>query len=183
MGLADELEEPIQMAAQFDLSRFSNVPRALVQPARATGSTPKKEENIMDLKALQEKYPDLVAQVEASAREGMIVKAAHETAVTEAKSGGAKEGRDSVLALHGALYGEEAGKQFAAVVESGVTAEQAKALGVTAEGGGTTQQRMLDAITTASAEGVRPAQGKAAEGKGIDTAGIYASRRQAMAGK
>ncbi len=73
LGFADEVGQPVAMAASFDLSRYSNVPKALMdkqQPAaqaKATGPVAQqslgKGDDTMDLKALQEKHPDLYAQL------------------------------------------------------------------------------------------------------------------------
>ncbi len=167
MGFADELEEPIRAAARFDLSRYNNVPRALKQPARATGSTHNERKELMDLKALKEKHPDLVAQVEAAAREGMIAKADHDTALTEARTEAGDEGRKSVLDLHSALYGDEAGEAFQAVVDSGVTAEQAKSLGVSLAPQNSddeeSRKAILAGITAAAPEGVQAGKPESGE--------------------
>lgn len=90
----------------------------------------------------------------------------------------AADERTSLLALHAAVFGEEAGTKFQAIVSSGITAEQAKTLGVTAQAGeGDVMAAILAALHAASPEGLKPGHMKPAESASIDTAGIYASRQ------
>ena len=72
LGFADEVGQPVEMAAKFDLSRYSNAPQSLfnnLQPAvpkppvPVAQQTPEQGDEMMDLKALKEKHPDLYAQV------------------------------------------------------------------------------------------------------------------------
>lgn len=83
-----------------------------------------KESLIMDLSELKAKHPELVRAVSKEAVQGMVSAEALEDAQTRAASAA----RDSILDLHTALYGEEAARRFKAVVESGATAEQVRAL-------------------------------------------------------
>jgi signal peptide peptidase SppA len=116
-------------------------------------STFAKGANFMDLATLKENHPDLVAQIEAAARQGMIALAEAETARTEAVAG--ERGR--VLALVTAAVGEESGKRISAAAEKGLTAEDLAALGVNlapVAAAGETEQQMLAAITGAADKGV-----------------------------
>jgi ATP-dependent Clp protease, protease subunit len=55
LGLADQVEEPVRMAAQFDLSRFRNTPPQLA--AALTSSTP-AEDDMSDPKRTSPRKPD-----------------------------------------------------------------------------------------------------------------------------
>ena len=170
MGFADELEQPIAVAARFDLSRYKNVPQALLQtpPARATGSTakPTKEYKPMNLEELRQKHPDLVAQVEARAREGLIAATEAETARIQAVTA---EG-DRIFALVEHAVGAEAGGKIRAAAAKGLTAEDLQALGVslappqaaTGDDPGS-RAAMLAAITNAAPQGVRTGTGQTGE--------------------
>lgn len=113
----------------------------------------------MDLKELQAKHPDLVEQITQQAREGMVPQKA------------VADEHDRVLALHGALYGDEAATQFSAIVETGVTADQVTALKgalqvnqPAAEDSSKdliTRKEMLEAIQTAAADPVQTTAGQA----------------------
>jgi ATP-dependent Clp protease protease subunit len=156
MGFADEIEDPVKMAAQFDLSRYHNVPQAFLTPARATGSNqPQQKEKIMDLKELREKHPDLVAQVEAQTHEGMVARTEAETAQNEAVT--AENTR--ILALVQAAMGEEITERIRAAANKGLTAEDLQALGVNLAPAASedlaTREAMLSAITAAAPTGVR----------------------------
>lgn len=169
MGFADELEQPIAVAARFDLSRYRNVPQALRQtpPARATGSTakPAKEPKPMNLEELRQKHPDLVAQVEARAREGLIAATEAETARVQAVTAEA----DRILALVEHAVGAEAGGKIRAAAAKGLTAEDLQALGVNlappqaADGDDAARNAMLAAITGAAPQGVRTGTGQTGE--------------------
>ena len=131
---------------------------------------------------LREQNPELVAQIEEQARQGMIAQADADTARLEAVT--AENAR--VMGVVSAVTGEAVGKQLTTIVAANLTAEQVADLGLSvaasADGSGA-QQQMLAAITAASPNGIRPAQGKAAEKQGIDTAGIYARRQATINGK
>jgi len=169
MGFADEIEEPVQMAAQFDLAHFRNVPKSLLKQApRATGThhRAKEKENIMDLKELQAKHPELFAQIQAAAREGMIAQADADTARTEAVA--AENTR--VMALVTAAVGEEPAKKISAAAAKGLTAEDLQTLGVSlapvASGDSADEEsrkQILAGLQGAAPEGLKPAAGKQGE--------------------
>lgn len=170
MGLADTIEAPLAMAACFDLSRYKNVPRALASlpPARATGSTPQPtKEQTMDIHALREQHPDLVAQVEAEARAGYIPQAAAETATTAAVA--AENAR--ILDLVQAAIGEEDAGKIRTAAAKGLTAEDLQGLGVSlaaqpaAASDEATRAALLAAITQAAPQGL---QGAAASGEAVE---------------
>ena len=113
----------------------------------------------MTLQELREQHPDLVAQIEVAARQGMIAQAEADTLRTEAVAG--ERGR--VLALVAATIGEATGKKLSTIVAAGLSAEQVAELGLTAApatAGNATEQAMLAAITAAAPDGVRHAAGK-----------------------
>lgn len=72
----------------------------------------------MNLEKLKADHPDLVAQIEAAARQGMVAESA------------VKDERDRICALANAAFGEEPGQKFAAVVEKGLSAEDIQSLGI-----------------------------------------------------
>jgi signal peptide peptidase SppA len=83
-----------------------------------------KENLSMDLKELQEKHPALVAQIQSEAQAGLISK---DEAKKEQAQAVSAEG-ERCVALVGAIMGEELGEKLKGVMDSGATAEQAKAL-------------------------------------------------------
>lgn len=124
----------------------------------AAVSATAEEDRTMTLPELREKHPDLVAQIEAEARKGMIAQADADTAVAAAT----ESERARVLDLVSAAVGEETGRRIAAAADKGLTADDLQALGVQlapAAEGGEARQQMLDAITAAASPGV---QGSAA---------------------
>lgn len=133
-------------------------------------SVPAKGVRAMNLEELNAQHPDLVSQIEAAAREGMIPRAEHDAALASARA--------SLLALHSAIFGEEAGKKLDAAAQSGINAEQAKALGITAEtGDATARAAILEGITAVAAPGLKPGQVVKQPTATIDTSAIYASRQ------
>lgn len=138
----------------------------------------------MNIQEIQENHPEIVDAIRTEARAGMIDKAEAEAEAdaVAATAAAAESGR--ILALAAATLGEDLGKKLETIVGAGLTAEQVQALGVTfAAETSAVEQQMLAAITAAAAAGVRPAQGASnPEKTGIDTAAIYARRRQAVAG-
>lgn len=147
------------------------------QTRGAVSASTRQGAKAMKLEELKKEHPDLVAQIEAAAREGMVAKSDADAAQAAA----ATTSRDGLLALHAAVYGEETGKKFAAIVDSGISADQAKALGVSAKVEDLDEQSraaILAALTGAAPDGLKPAQPGTGGDKGsIDTAGIYAGRR------
>lgn len=133
----------------------------------------------LTLDTLRAEHADLVAQIETAARTGMVAQADHESALATARSDAAASARTGLLALHGAVFGAEASTRFTAIVESGVTADQAKTLGITATAGGDEASRaaILQALHAAAPDALRPAQVQGEAKAGVDTAGIYASRQ------
>lgn len=137
----------------------------------------------MTVAELRAEHPDLVSQIEAAAREGMITQADHDSALTAARAEAASAGAStpplaSLLALHGAVFGAEANKKFAALVETGITADQATALGITSSSGESeSRSAILEALTNAASGGVKPVQVSPAKSVTIDTSAIYASRQ------
>ena len=187
MGFADEIEEPVQIAAQFDLSRYRNVPNALTRPPRSEANKPsvKGENHVMNLVELKQKHPDLVAQIETEARTGMIAQAAADTARTEAVS----EESTRIMNLVQAAIGEEGAGKIRAAADKGLTAEDLQTLGVSLvpESSGSadlaSREAMLGAITTAAPSGLRTGNattGEAAEAEVVTNAILAgaAGRRQ-----
>ena len=151
----------------------------------STQTGPRKmETKTMNIQEIQENHPEIVDAIRTEARAGMIDKAEAEAEAdaVAATAAAAESGR--ILALAAATLGEDLGKKLETIVGAGLTAEQVQALGVTfAAETSAVEQQMLAAITAAAAAGVRPAQGASnPEKTGIDTAAIYARRRQAVAG-
>lgn len=127
---------------------------------------------------LREAHPDLVAQIEAEARQGMIAS----TDAATAQSAAVTAESTRILGLVSACFGEEPGKKIAAIAGANLSAEQAKELGLTvsAEGSSMTAQ-MLAAITAAAAKGVGGARVvEEPKGGNLSTSGIYANRQKAM---
>lgn len=120
-----------------------------------------KEDLRMDMTELKAQHPQLVETINTEARQGYVAAAEVETQVSAA----ATAERTRILALAAGLMGEEAGAKFKAAVEGGLTAESAKALGVTLVAGSAKQEEMLDALHKAHGEGVGPAK---VEGQGSD---------------
>jgi hypothetical protein len=141
-------------------------------------SAPVKGAKAMTIDTLKAEHGDLVAQIEAAAREGMIAQADHDTALATARAEATTSARTSILALHGAIFGEEPNKKFTAVVESGITADQAKTLGVTAESGdAASRAAILEGLHSAAAPGLKPGQVAQPSAPAIDTSAIYANRQ------
>ena len=118
----------------------------------------------MDRDKLKAEHPELYAQLRAEAREGMVEAAAVD------KAAGDERGR--IMGIHEAVFGGEASAKFKAVVESGVTAEQASALlaispenqaesGDRAEGGDrVTRAQILEGLHNAAPEPVQTNAGQ-----------------------
>lgn len=160
MGFADEIEVPIPMAAQFDLSRYQKVPVALLPPPPVAAQK-KGTPAMLTIEAMKKDHPELLAQIETAARVGMIATA--EAATAQAQAVTAESTR--VLALVSATLGAETGKKLETIVSANLSAEQVTALGLniappvaTAEG--QTQAEMLAAITNVAPAGVKAVAGK-----------------------
>jgi len=177
MGFADEMEEPVQMAAYFDLSRYRNVPAAMKTPPKGEdynhtskgGSSMKKT-----VPELINEHPDLVADIEQAARSGMVAQADATQVTAEAVAAE----RSRILGLHAATHGEEAGNKFAAVVAAGLDAEQATALGITIGATATLETTLDETSRAAILQGLKDA---APEGlKGAQPTGEQAERAAAV---
>ncbi|HBG07674.1 MAG: hypothetical protein A2075_09120 [Geobacteraceae bacterium GWC2_58_44] len=167
MGLIDHVMGRDEYIANIKRQTRGAVTVAPVKGARA-----------MNLETLRAEHPALLAQIEATARTGMIAQADHDSALLTARTEAVAATRSGILALHGSVFGEEANKKFTAVVESGVTADQAKALGVTADSGDASSRAdILKALHAASPEGLRAAQVQTSTKAAIDTSAIYAARQ------
>ena len=117
------------------------------------------KEHAMTIEELRQQHPELVGQIEAAARQGMIANADAETARSEAVT--AERGR--VLALVEAAVGEEPTGRIRAAADKGLTAEDLQALGVSLvpeAAAPDTRQEMLEAITAAAPQGVKTGAGK-----------------------
>ena len=143
---------------------------ALIQrQLRGTVSVPiSKGATAMTLEELREQNPDLVAQIEAAAREGMIAKADADTQCTEAVSAE----NERLIGLVSAAFGEESGTKFKAVAAKGLTAEDLQDLGITLaqvqEGDAESRAAILAGLSDAAPNGLNTAQpegGEAAERK------------------
>jgi hypothetical protein len=154
----------------------------------------------MNIETLRAEHPDLVSQIETAARVGFVAAdsmpaengagpmcgtcsckdcAGGECATCTKNPHMAKADSADILALHSTVFGEEAGKKFAAIVESGVSADQAKALGITVGSGETTAQAaILAALTAAAPAGLKPGQVSLPAAATIDTSAIYSARQQ-----
>lgn len=106
---------------------------------------------------LREQYPDLVAQIEEQARQGMIAQAEAETARTEAVT----TETERLLGLVRAAVGDETADRIAAAHAKELTAEDLASLGVAlAATGQNARQQALEAITQAASTGVQSVTGK-----------------------
>lgn len=136
------------------------------------------KENTMDAQTLRQEHPEAVAEIESAAREGMITNQAAAEAQAAAVTAAITAERTRILGLSAVVMGVEACARLTTVVESGITAEQATALGVTAQSGdAASRAAILDAITTAAPAGLKPGQVEHKESAAIDTSSIYASRQ------
>jgi len=117
-GLADEVAPADKALAAIRKGTFTR------------SATAGKEKKSMTITELKENHPALVAQIEEDARRGMIA----EEEATAFRAAALQEAvtteRVASAALVSTLFGEEPGKKFAAVVAAGLSAEQAKTLGI-----------------------------------------------------
>lgn len=100
-------------------------PETYFAPAGAAVAT--QEHTIMTLDDLKTNHPDLVAQIEADATAAAVAQLMPSAEADLAAAVTAE--RDSLLALHAAIAGDEAHAPFAAAVAAGLTAAQVQALG------------------------------------------------------
>ena len=131
------------------------------------------------IETLRADHADLISQIEAAARENMIAQADHESALATARTEATTAARTNLLALHGAIFGDEASQKFTAAVESGITADQAKTLGISAGTGesSASHQAILEALAKVAPTGLKPGQVEHQKSAAIDTSAIYASRQ------
>ena len=131
--------------------------RGVAPKTRAAHVAHPKEKKAMTLEELKENHPDLFAQIQTEARQGLIAQAEADTARTEAVSAE----RTRCMGLVAATLGEETGSKLQAIVDAGLDAEQVQKLGISiapAEAATSSAQRqMLDAITAAAPKGVKAA--------------------------
>lgn len=121
LGFADEVGQPVEMAAKFDLSRYSKAPQALFNkqqpvvphtPVMVAQQFPDEGDENMDLKALKEKHPDLYASViKEGEKSGMQAGIAAEVARVQAVNAALIPGHEELiatLAADGTTTGAEA---------------------------------------------------------------------------
>ena len=162
-GLADEVQAADKAMAA---SRGKN--KSMTFVSSQTASKTLKEDS-MNIQQLREAHPDLVAQIETDARQGMI--AAAEAATAQATAVAAEQTR--VCGLVTAAFGEEPGQKLAAVAAKGLTAEDVQTLGITfaaASSAPSTDEASRSAILQGlknvapdPLKGVQPSGGEAAE--------------------
>ena len=114
------------------------------------------EDLIMNREEFKTKHPDLYEQVKDEGRSEVTA------TMNQEKDQAAVTGRAQVLGLVGAIFGDEAKANLEQAVNAGVTPEQfaamQKLMPKSAPVGTEAQQRMLEAIEKAAAEGVTPAK-------------------------
>lgn len=183
MGFADEIEAAVPVSAHFDLSRYNNVPQALLSPpprvVAQNNPKPGGDPIMKTVAEIRAQHPDLVTLIETEARAGMVLASVASTAQAQAVS--AESTR--VLALVSATLGAETGDKITAIVNANLSAEQVAALGITVDSAIASrgeQAKLLAAITAAAPNGVGPASPAPAAASGISTSGIYANRQKAM---
>lgn len=162
-GLADE----VQAADKAIASNRGKTGRTMITATKSAHTSSK--EKTMDITQLRENHPDLVAQIEADARQGMI--AAAEAATATATAVAAEQSR--VCGLVTAAFGGEPGKKLSAVAAKGLTAEDVSTLGITFAASSTettldeaSRAAILQAIKDGSVKGlngIQPVAGEAAE--------------------
>jgi len=113
-GLVDGVAAKADLIARIKAGEFDD----LVQPAAGVVAA-NQEVKIMDIASLKKEHPALVAEIEAEA----LAKA-----LPEAETLAITGERTRVLDLHQAVFGEEAGTRLSSIVNSGVNADQVKAL-------------------------------------------------------
>jgi hypothetical protein len=170
-GLADEVQ-----AADKAITNARGKSRSMITATKSTLHTNNKEDH-MNLETLKENHPDLVSQIEADARQGMVAQADATAAVTTEQT--------RVCSLATAMFGEEPGKKLSAVAAKGLSAEDVTTLGLTyaatagvSEADATSRAAILKGLQAAAPEGlkgVQPAAGadadRSAAAKGIAAGG------------
>jgi hypothetical protein len=100
---------------------------ATAKSMAGTASKARGRISIMDIKSIEDlkaKYPELVQEIEDKARDGVNNEQTLKSVAGEART----QERDRILGLADVQFGEEGGQKFRAVVDSGVTVEQFKAV-------------------------------------------------------
>ena len=135
----------------------------------------------MTIEELREQSPDLVAQIENEARQGMIAQADAATAQATAVAAAG----ESIMALVTAAVGEEPGKRISMAHSKGLSADDLQEMGISlaaVSDEDSTEQQMLNAITAAASKGVKGGGKEIKTSASIDTASIYASRQEQVSG-
>lgn len=156
LGFADEIEAPMEMAAHFDLSRYKNVPTALLTQMPPLVAKSKGAPPMLTIEALRKDHPDLHAQIITEARAGMLTAEDSAAAVTTAVA--AEQAR--CLALASATLGETTGQKFGAILTANLSPETISALGLTIAPAASADQAMLEALTQAAPTALRAADGR-----------------------
>lgn len=169
----NDLRQAARMTGMLDLTNHKSGSPKRSEPAN-------EEEVIMTLSVekLRADHSDLVTAIEAAATTGMIKKDTAETAKATAVSAEA----EALMALVTVAVGEETAKRLSMAHSKGLSAEDLQEMGISlavAADTNSTEQQMLDAITTAAAAGVRTGSARdETPSAAIDTASIYASRQE-----
>ncbi|OHD24191.1 MAG: hypothetical protein A2Y38_24885 [Spirochaetes bacterium GWB1_59_5] len=175
IGFADEVTR-----VDRALANARTKTRSIISPSgtSAGSNKPSKEITTMDAQTLRQEHPEAVAEIETAAREGMITNQASAESQTLAVTAATTTERSRILGLSAVAAGIEATAKLTALVESGITADQAKALGVTADSGDTsTRAAILEGITAVAASGLKPGQVAQPAAATINTSAIYAARQ------
>lgn len=158
-GLVDGVATLDDLIDQLSQSRQNSRKAAA---GAVAGKTTAKEQT-MDLEKLKADHPDLVASIEAAAKQGMVAESA------------VKEERDRICVLVSAAFGEEPGKKFAAVVEKGLTAEDIQSLGISFidasayETGIESREKILEALKDVGTKPLGKTEGDASDRKDFET--------------
>ncbi|HAM40388.1 MAG TPA: Clp protease ClpP [Candidatus Omnitrophica bacterium] len=151
IGLADEVAPAAKAIAAAGKSKKRSMLHA---------STPQKE-STMDISQLRMEHPELVAQIEAEARAGMIAQA--DAASAQAAAVTAEQTR--MVGLVAATMGEAVGAKLGAIAAKGLSAEDVTTLGITlsAESAGSTFDEESRAAILAGLQAAAPTGVKAAK--------------------
>jgi len=150
VGLADRIGS---------LSLAVEMARAAVKPSNRKGSSiMSKEIEIKTIEQLAATYPDLVAEIHKRGVSSVDVKSLKETAELEATTAE----RDRIVGLVTVHSGEESGEKLRAIIESGVTVDQFKAIKALEPEkiDDPIKDKMLEAITDAGADNPGPGNGE-----------------------